>query len=101
VNVLAEQRAHPRGGVTQSDEALIPRAMLAHARAGAARPDRAWLVEYETRRYVTLWTGGELVSCYRVRAHDGVLKLLKRYPDGLYRECAAAIESERQGAAAG
>lgn len=96
--VLAEKYAHSSGQIGTSDEPLIQRAITAHLRANRpaesrlVQPRLVQLVEYEGKQYVVLWYPGfrdRILSVYRVRAYDGVLRLMKRWPVGLGRGLAA------------
>jgi hypothetical protein len=61
---------------------LERRALAAWFRAGGA-PDRALLAgvkKHKGKRYVVLGTTRKILAVFRVRAFDGVLKRLKRWP---------------------
>jgi hypothetical protein len=72
------------GGLRGADP-VIDRALIAHDRiSGTAEIDLpltdAHLAEDDGKRYVVLWSGPNLIRCYRVRAYDGVLRLMRRTP---------------------
>ena len=95
MHVIAEKYAHqPSGQIGTSDEPLIQRAITAHIRLSPRahvggkliQPRLVQLVEWEDKQYVVLWWPGfrdRILSVYRVRAYDGVLRLMKRSPAGL------------------
>jgi hypothetical protein len=72
---------------------LLNRAAAAYWRTAIPRhdgramppgPDRVQLAGLDGKQYVILWiTGQPLPRVYRVRAYDGILRLMKRPPRGL------------------
>jgi hypothetical protein len=85
VEIIAE--AVGKGASLQGVDPLIDRAITAHWRdrdgrtgTGFNPPDRAQVAEHDGKRYVVLWDGNLRLRCYRVRAYDGILRLMKRPP---------------------
>jgi hypothetical protein len=97
VEILAEWRPCP----TPSGEPLLNRAHTAYWREprepgdGTSRrppPDRAQLAGHDGKRYAVLWIGDRILRVYRVRAYDGILRRMRRYPVALGR----ALQADRQ-----
>jgi hypothetical protein len=98
--VLAEKNANPTSGCFgTSDEPLIERAMTAHRRSGRREgnrwvdPRKVQVVEDDGKQYVVIWKAGfrdSILSVYRVRAYDGVLRLMKRAPMSLRQQLVKA-----------
>jgi hypothetical protein len=98
--ILAEKDANPQSGqMGTSDEPLIERAMTAHRRASLRSegrlitPGKIQVVEDDGKQYVVLWYPGyrdSIISVYRVRAYDGVLRLMKRAPVALRQQLVEA-----------
>jgi hypothetical protein len=92
--ILAEWKPGPQ----PSGEPLLNRAHTAYWREpgdGTGRrlqPDRAQLAEHDGKQYAVLWLGDRILRVYRVRAYDGVLRRMRRYPVALGRE----LQAERQ-----
>jgi hypothetical protein len=97
MKVLAEHHASPKsGGFGKSGEPLIDRAVAAYrshspawlpGNAGMMEPSLAQVVEHDGKQYVILWRPAvrdSILRVYRVRAYDGILRVMKRWPRELY-----------------
>jgi hypothetical protein len=64
------------------DTDLKRRALAAYFRTGGTgQPDGSpALVEVDGKQYAVLGNGDTVLAVYRVRAYDGVLQRLKRWP---------------------
>lgn len=74
--------------VVAEDDELLRRALAAYYRATStdAQPDTdtSRVVEHAGRLYVRLADrDGNLVAVFRVRAYNGILKRLRRWPEAL------------------
>ncbi len=92
MTILAEHCARPQSEhIGHPDDPILWRAIKAHYRRRDFKehlePRRIQRVEFQGKEYVILWRPGAdaFLSVYRVRAYDGVLRLMKRWPQGLYR----------------
>jgi hypothetical protein len=98
MKVLAEHHASLRKSVFgymmgKSGVPLLDRAVEAyrsrpahHFGEPAIEPRAAQHVELDGKEYVVLWRPGVrdcIMFVYRVRAYDGILRAMKRWPSGL------------------
>jgi len=70
-------------GMRASDAELRRRALAAWYATGSSGRPRASVAEVDGRAYVVLRERGTVAAVYRVRAYDGVLRRMRRWPRAL------------------
>jgi hypothetical protein len=72
--------------MTDASDPLINRALAAYFRTGGGAQPKASAVEkHDGKKYVVLRGPKETLAVYRVRAFDGVLRRMRRWPKELDR----------------
>lgn len=67
-----------------SDTDLMRRALAAYVRSGGDPSEITPVVEeLDGRQYVVLRDPGGVAAVYRVRAYDGILRRMKRWPQAI------------------
>lgn len=80
-------KAKARPQIRADEDELLRRAVAAYVRSGDGElvdqpaPARSGIAEHDGKEYLVLRNARRTLAVYRVRAYDGVLKRLRRWPE--------------------